>query len=53
MPSNRRDFLKSSLGVSALLSLAPTVPSFLQRAALAAAEREGEPYPRRAGTARG
>jgi uncharacterized protein (DUF1501 family) len=42
MPSNRRDFLKRSLGVSALLSLAPTAPGFLQRAALAAAEQEGD-----------
>jgi len=36
MRSSRRDFLKTSLGVSTLLSLAPSTPGFLARAALAA-----------------
>jgi uncharacterized protein (DUF1501 family) len=39
MPSNRRDFLKTSLAASTLVSMgAATVPSFLSRSARAAAE---------------
>ena len=38
MSANRRDFLRTSLGASTLLSLAPRAPSFLCRAALAGAE---------------
>ncbi len=38
MTYSRRDFLKSMTGAPALLSLAPTLPAFLQRAALAAGE---------------
>ncbi len=40
MASSRRDFLKQSLGVSTLLSLSPTVPAFLARAAAAATQRD-------------
>jgi uncharacterized protein (DUF1501 family) len=36
MSTTRRDFLKSALGASAVLSLAPAVPSFLGRTASAA-----------------
>jgi uncharacterized protein (DUF1501 family) len=39
MSNTRRDFLKKSLGVSALLSLSPAVPEFLGRTALALAPR--------------
>lgn len=37
MPRTRRHFLQSALGSSTLLTLAPTVPAFLARTALAAA----------------
>lgn len=41
--SSRRDFLKASLGASTLVSLAPSVPTFLARAAeAAAAERSSD-----------
>ncbi len=36
MLESRRDFLKSMVGASSFLSLAPIVPAFLQRAAMAA-----------------
>ncbi len=36
MSSSRRDFLKSVVGASTVVSLAPTVPAFLNRTALAA-----------------
>ena len=42
MCPNRRDFLRTSLGASTLLSLAPTVPSFLSRTALAGAENRAD-----------
>ncbi|NUQ66329.1 MAG: DUF1501 domain-containing protein [Pirellulales bacterium] len=42
MSQTRRDFLKSALGASTLLSLAPTAPVFLARTALAGAERKSE-----------
>jgi uncharacterized protein (DUF1501 family) len=37
MASNRREFLKASLGASVLASFSPALPSFLGRSALAAA----------------
>ena len=42
MLHSRRDFLKSTLGSSALLSLSPTVPMFLSRSANAASSKTGE-----------
>lgn len=42
MWQTRRDFLKSALGASTLLSLAPTVPVFLARTAMAGAGRRTE-----------
>jgi len=39
MSQSRRDFLKTSLGASALLSLSPVVPDFLERSAQAAARQ--------------
>lgn len=36
MSQSRREFLKSMVGASSILSLAPAMPAFLQRAALAA-----------------
>ena len=39
MSPTRRDFLKTSLGTATLVSLGPTLPSFLHRTALAAAPR--------------
>ncbi len=42
MPQNRRDFLRSALGASTLLSFAPTMPVFLARSALAGAGRRTE-----------
>lgn len=42
MSPTRRDFLKTSLGTATLVSLGPTLPSFLQRCALAAAPRRKE-----------
>jgi len=39
MSANRRQFLKASLAASTLVSLGPTVPSFLARTAQAAAPR--------------
>ena len=42
MSATRRDFLKSAFGASALVSLSPTVPSFLARAAAAAGPRRHE-----------
>ncbi len=42
MPANRRDFLKSSLAASTLVSMgASTVPGFLSRSARAAADGKG------------
>ncbi|HUT12134.1 MAG TPA: DUF1501 domain-containing protein [Thermoguttaceae bacterium] len=42
MFTTRRDFLKTSLGTSALCSLGPAVPAFLSRSALAAAPRQDD-----------
>ena len=42
MSHSRRDFLKASVGASALLSLSPGVPAVFERAALAAPERDWE-----------
>ena len=42
MSHSRRDFLKTSLGASALLSLSPTVPALLGRSALAAARQPAD-----------
>lgn len=39
MSQSRRDFLKSVVGTSAVLSLSPTMPAFLSRSALAAARK--------------
>ncbi len=42
MSANRRQFLKASLAASTLVSLGPTVPSFLAETAQAAAPRRKE-----------
>jgi uncharacterized protein (DUF1501 family) len=41
MSYTRREFLTSMIGASSFLSLAPTFPAFLPRAAAAAAEQDG------------
>jgi uncharacterized protein (DUF1501 family) len=42
MPYTRRNFLKATLGSSALLSLTPAAPNFLVRSMMAAAHRRDE-----------
>jgi uncharacterized protein (DUF1501 family) len=42
MPTTRRQFLKTTVGSSALVSLAPAMPNFLFASAAAAAESKGD-----------